>query len=204
AMAVMAAIGPMVPEDVRRRRWFQPLANFGQMVVAAVAAGLFLDWALSNRPINAQTLFVVAIAGAIASLIYTAIQLSMIRVAVKTVYGNRNLLPWSGTHFLFSSQVVMGMVGGLLGAALHVAEKPAVIPLILVVYLIAHLSLSSYSQLREAHQSALRGFVKALAARDLYTRGHTGRVAYFSQLIGEELRFTGTPLERLRWACLIH
>jgi HD-GYP domain-containing protein (c-di-GMP phosphodiesterase class II) len=79
-----------------------------------------------------------------------------------------------------------------------------VIALILVVYLIAHMSLSSYSQLREAHQAALRGFVKALEARDLYTRGHTERVAYFSQLIGEELRFTGTQLERLRWACLIH
>src|SRR5690606_25837762 len=76
--------------------------------------------------------------------------------------------------------------------------------LLLVVYLIAHFSLSSYSQLRQAHQAALRGFVKALEARDLYTRGHTERVAYFSQLIGEELRFTGTQLERLRWACLIH
>src|SRR5690606_982836 len=69
---------------------------------------------------------------------------------------------------------------------------------------VAHLSFSSYADLRQAHQAALRGFVKALEARDLYTRGHTERVAYFSQLIGEELKFTGTQLERLRWACLIH
>ena len=205
AMVVMAAFGPLVPADIRLRRWFQPLANFGQMIVAAAAAGLLLDWILSSINLERPAaLAIVALAGAGASLVYTAIQLSMIRVAVKSVYGSRNLLPWSGTHFLFSSQVVMGMVGGLLGAALHVVQKSAVVALILVVYLIAHLSLSSYSQLREAHQAALRGFVKALEARDLYTRGHTERVAYFSQLIGEELRYTGTQLERLRWACLIH
>src|SRR5690606_20357038 len=108
------------------------------------------------------------------------INLMMVRGAVKTVYGPRNLLPWSGIHLLFSSQVVMGLLGGLLGAALVIVERDAVVVLILVVYLIAHLSLSSYSQLREAHQAALRGFVKALEARDLYTRGHTERVAYCS------------------------
>jgi HD-GYP domain-containing protein (c-di-GMP phosphodiesterase class II) len=79
-----------------------------------------------------------------------------------------------------------------------------VTPLILIVYLIGHMSLASFSQLREAHEATLRGFIKALEAKDLYTRGHTERVAYFAQLIGEELHFSGTQLERLRWAALIH
>lgn len=205
AIAAMSALGPLVPEDIRERRWFQPLANFGQMVVAAGAAGLVLDWLLSGiEAFRPYALLKVAAAGALASLVYTIIQVAMIRTAVRSVYGTRNLLPWSGTSFLFSSQVVMGMVGGLLGAALFIVQRNAVVVLILVVYLIGHLSLSSYSQLREAHQSALRGFVKVLEARDMYTRGHTERVAYFSQLIGEELRFTGTQLERIRWASLIH
>jgi HD-GYP domain-containing protein (c-di-GMP phosphodiesterase class II) len=58
--------------------------------------------------------------------------------------------------------------------------------------------------LREAQDSTLRGFVKALEAKDLYTRGHTERVAYFSEMIGTEMGFNGTRLERLRWAALIH
>jgi HD-GYP domain-containing protein (c-di-GMP phosphodiesterase class II) len=58
--------------------------------------------------------------------------------------------------------------------------------------------------LREAHEATLRGFVKALEAKDIFTRGHTERVAYFAQLTGQELSFTGTQLERLRWAALIH
>lgn len=205
AMALMAALGPFVPDDLRQRRWFQPAANLGQLTVSAAFAGLVLDLSLSGVSLSEPFVLVrVALAGAAASLVYTAVNLIMVRMAVRAVYGARNLLPWSGLHVLFSSQVVIGLLGGLLGAALQIVNLDAVVALILIVYLIAHLSLSSYSQLREAHQSALRGFVKALEARDLYTRGHTERVAYFSQLIGEELRFTGTQLEKLRWASLIH
>lgn len=205
AMAAMAALGPLLPDGILKRRWFQPTANFGQMVVSATVAGLLLDWWLEDLTIpDPFALAQVAIAGAAASVVYTGMNVIFVRYAVRYVYGERTLLPWSGLHVLLPSQVVMGLLGGLLGAAFHMVGGPAVMVLILIVYMFAHLSFFSYSQLREAHQAALRGFVKALEARDLYTRGHTERVAYFAQLIGEELRFTGTQLERLRWACLIH
>lgn len=205
AMAAMAALGPLLPDGILKRRWFQPIANFGQMVVSATVAGLLLDWWLENLTIpDPFALAQVAIAGAAASVVYTGMNVIFVRYAVRYVYGERTLLPWSGLHVLLPSQVVMGLLGGLLGAAFYLVGGPAVMVLILVVYMFAHLSFFSYSQLRGAHQAALRGFVKALEARDLYTRGHTERVAYFAQLIAEELRFTGTQLERLRWACLIH
>lgn len=204
-MTTMAAIGAVLPSDVRARRWFQPLANFGQLVAAAFAAGLILDLMLADLSrVRGQNLLVIAVAGSVASLAYTVIQLTATRFAVHTVYGVGNLVPWSGTHQVLGSQVLMGSVGGLLGAGVVIANRSAVMPLILVVYVIAYSSVASYSRLRQAHESALKGFVKALEARDLYTRGHTERVAYFARLIGQQLRFTGTQLERLRWAALIH
>jgi HD-GYP domain-containing protein (c-di-GMP phosphodiesterase class II) len=66
------------------------------------------------------------------------------------------------------------------------------------------MSLYAFAQLRESHLSAIRGFVKTLEAKDMYTRGHTERVADFAQMIGEELSFTGTQLETIKWAALIH
>lgn len=205
SVAFMAALGPLVTTDIKERRWFQPIANFGQLVVSATVAGLILDWSLSGvNSVSPTVLLRVSVAGMVASVAYTTVNVPMVRLAVRYVYGSRMLLPWSGLHVLLPSQILMGILGGLLGAAFYIVRLPAVIVLIFIVYLIAHLSFSSYSQLREAHQTALRGFVKALEARDLYTRGHTERVAYFAQLIGKELRFTGTQLERLRWACLIH
>ncbi|MCI0679268.1 MAG: HD domain-containing protein, partial [Actinobacteria bacterium] len=102
-------------------------------------------------------------------------------------------------------QVTMGLVGGLIGAAYLIAgEPPAVLVLMVGVYGIGHMSLYAFAQLRQSHLSAIRGFVKTLEAKDMYTRGHTERVAEFAQMIGEELRFTGTQMETIKWAALIH
>lgn len=99
----------------------------------------------------------------------------------------------------------MGLLGGLIGAAYLIAGKPpAVLVLMIAVYGIGHMSLYAFAQLRESHLSAIRGFVKTLEAKDMYTRGHTERVAFFSQMIGDELGFTGTQQETIKWAALIH
>jgi HD-GYP domain-containing protein (c-di-GMP phosphodiesterase class II) len=203
-LAAMAALGPFLPADLRERRWFQPMANMGQMTISAGAAGLVLDVMLADVGFATRAdLARIVVAGVVASLAYTLINWQMVRMAVRLVYRTRDVVPWSRMNAVLSSLLTMGIVGGLLGATMVLVD-PAVTPLILVVYLIGHLSLSSHAQLREAHEATLRGFVKALEAKDLYTRGHTERVAYFAQLIGAELSFSGTQLERLRWAALIH
>jgi hypothetical protein len=206
-MALMAVAGPFVPRDFRERRVFQPVANFGQMVLSATAAGLALDVLLAGTSEftirRTGNLFLVAVAGATAALVYTVVNLVLVRIAVRTVYGSRNLQPWSGMATILISQLAMGLLGGLLGGVL-LATGSGAVPLILFVYVTGHLVTMSYARLREAHESTLRGFVKSLEARDLYTRGHTERVAEFCRLIGEELGFTGTQLERMRWAALIH
>ncbi|HJQ94386.1 MAG TPA: HD-GYP domain-containing protein [Acidimicrobiia bacterium] len=203
-MATIAALGPLVPQDLRDRRWFQPLANFGQLTVAAAISGLVLDQMLREVGFASRSdLPAIVLAGTIASLVYTLINWQLVAVAVRVVYRSRDVLPWSQVPVLMASLLVMGVIGGLLGATMVFAQA-AVTPLILIVYLIGHMSLASFSQLREAHEATLRGFVKALEAKDLYTRGHTERVAYFAQLIGRRLHFSGTQLERLRWAALIH
>ncbi len=205
AMALMVAIGPAVPADFKERRWFQPMANFGQMVMSAAAAGFLLDVNLGHlQSVGTTDLLRVAVASSLAALAYATVQNLLVRKAVKTVYGNDNLQPWSQMPVLFTGQVVMGLLGGLIGAAFLIADRPAVLVLIVGVYGIGHMSLYAFSQLRESHLSAIRGFVKTLEAKDMYTRGHTERVAFFTQMIGEQLGFTGTQLETVKWAALIH
>jgi putative nucleotidyltransferase with HDIG domain len=105
---------------------------------------------------------------------------------------------------LFGGQVAMGLVGGLIGAAFLIANNYAITVFIVGVYAIGHMSLYAFAQLRESHIGSIRGFVKTLEAKDMYTRGHTERVAFFAQMIGEEMGFNGTQLETLRWSALIH
>jgi putative nucleotidyltransferase with HDIG domain len=98
----------------------------------------------------------------------------------------------------------MGLLGGLIGGAFLIADRQAILVLIVGVYAIGHLSLYAFSQLRISHLSAIKGFVKTLEAKDMYTRGHTERVAYFAEMIGEEYGFNGTQIEVIKWAALIH
>ena len=205
-MALMAGVGAFVPADFKERRWFQPMANFGQMVISGAVAGLLLDANLGAiQVIDRSILLRVVVASSLAALAYSTVNNLLVRKAVKTVYGDDNLQPWSQMHVLFTSQVTMGLLGGLIGAAYLIAgQPPAVLILMVGVYAIGHMSLYAFGQLRESHISAIRGFVKTLEAKDMYTRGHTERVADFAQMIGEELSFTGTQLETVKWAALIH
>jgi HD-GYP domain-containing protein (c-di-GMP phosphodiesterase class II) len=123
---------------------------------------------------------------------------------VQVVYPYDRLQPWSHLGTLFGGQFTMGLIGGLFGGAYLIANRPAILVLIVGVYGIGHMSLYAFSQLRISHLSAIKGFVKTLEAKDMYTRGHTERVAHFAEMIGEEYGFNGTQIEEIKWAALIH
>jgi HD-GYP domain-containing protein (c-di-GMP phosphodiesterase class II) len=204
-MALMGALALFTPADFKEKRWFQPMANFGQIVTAAALSGLILDVML--RDLGSPTtgnLPTILLASALAALCYATVQNAMVRLAVKSVFGSENLEPWSQIPVLYVSEVAMGLLGGLIGAAYLIAARNVILIFIVGVYAIGHMSLYAFSQLRKSHIGSIRGFVKTLEAKDMYTRGHTERVAVFAQMIGEELGFTGTQLETVRWSALIH
>jgi hypothetical protein len=202
-VALMAALGPLTPLDVAERRWFQPVVNFGQLVLTAAVSMSLLEVFLPAGPVEPGHLFVIAVGSGLAAVVHGVLNLTLVQFIVRFAYARRQIRPWSRMGTITVPYLGMGFLGGLLGAAYHLVG-PVTLPLIFVVFYVGHMTFASYAQLREAQESTLRGFVKALEAKDLYTRGHTERVAYFAQLIGEELGFSGTRLERLRWAALIH
>ena len=208
-VATMAALGALTPTDVKQRRWFQPAVNFGQMVIyATVSIGLLTVLLPDYEPLDSGSLepaelVQLALAAGIAALAYGLINYTLVALIVRQAYGRRDVRPWSNLVQILVPLLGMGFLGGLLGAA-YVMVGPETLPLIFIVFFVGYLTFESYAQLREAQESTLRGFIKALEAKDLYTRGHTERVAYFTELIGQEMGFTGTQLEKLRWSALIH
>jgi HD-GYP domain-containing protein (c-di-GMP phosphodiesterase class II) len=205
AMTLMAGLGAFVPDDFKERRWFQPMANFGQQAISGAVAGLILDLSLGGlgEP-DSSDLLLIALASAAAALAFTVVNNLLVRRAVQTVYPYDRLQPWSHLGTLFTGQFAMGLLGGLIGGAYLIADRPAILVLIIGVYGIGHMSLYAFSQLRISHLSAIKGFVKTLEAKDMYTRGHTERVAYFAEMIGKEYGFNGTQIEEIMWAALIH
>jgi putative nucleotidyltransferase with HDIG domain len=205
ALALMAGLGATVPDDFKERRWFQPMANFGQQALSGAVAGLILDLTLGGMGTpTSSDLFLIALASAAGALGFTLVNNFLVRRAVQTVYPYDRLQPWSHLGTLFAGQFMMGLLGGLIGGAYVIADRDALLVLIVGVYAIGHMSLYAFSQLRVSHISAIKGFVKTLEAKDMYTRGHTERVAYFAEMICEEYGFNGTQIEQVKWAALIH
>lgn len=207
-VAALAAVAPLKAYDFKTRRVFVPLLNNGQMITAAtVSASVlvqFLPASVQSPETwrDSRTLAAIALGSALASLFHHAINLGLVNFAVRQLYQRRDVKPWSRMGEIVPSSIAMGFVGGLLGATYHV--QPLALPLVFGLFGVGYFAFASHGELREAQESTLRGFIKALEAKDLYTRGHTERVAYFAQLIGEELNYRGNRLERLRWAALIH
>ncbi len=197
----LAAIALFTPEDLRERRWFQPSVNFGQMVITVAAASGVVSVVLSRT--TSGSLVWIAVASGVGAIIYGVVQFQLVSFIVRRVYGQREMNPWSHIGSILVPYTGMGFLGGLLGAT-YLLIGSASIPLIGIVFFTGYMAFESYAKLREAQLSTLAGFIKALEAKDLYTRGHTERVAYFSNMIGQAMGFNGTQLEKLRWAALIH
>lgn len=206
--AAMAALAVATADDIRERRWFQPVANFGQLVASAAAATTVLSLFLSiGVPSGTSALdaglWRIAVGSALATIVYGTVNYRMVLFAVSRVYGRFEVRPWSHIGAILLPMVGMGFLGGMLGAT-YLIIGTAALPLIAVVFFAGYLAFESYARLREAQESTIRGFIKALEAKDLYTRGHTERVARFAEMIGKQMGYDGTQLERVRWAALIH
>jgi putative nucleotidyltransferase with HDIG domain len=57
---------------------------------------------------------------------------------------------------------------------------------------------------RELFIGSIRMLAAAIDEKDPYTRGHSGRVAKYSMLIGQELNLSSEELDKLRIAALLH
>lgn len=203
-MALMAGLWPFVPADLQQRRVFFPVVNFSQVVVSAAAAGLILDILAPARANTPESLIGAAAAAVAAAVTYSIVNALQLQFVLRVALKNSQIAPWTDMGRLVMTHAVLGAIGGMLGATLVAMETIVLLPVFFVIYLIGQLAFQSYADLRQAHESTVRGFIKTLEAKDMFVHGHTARVATFAGMIGEELGYTPIQLERLRWSALLH
>lgn len=201
AMALVAAGGAVGPVDIRERRVFFPAVNLGQLIVSAVAGGVTLHW-LFDAMAESGGLSAVAVAAGLAGVVQATVNFAQVSIIRRLVIGTGEQRPWSGMNQVLAAYALLSAVGGLFGAT-YTLVGSEVTPFIVIMVLMAHFAATSYAAEREARESTMRGFIKALEARDLYAKGHTERVAHFATLIAEELGLRAARIERLRWAALL-
>ncbi len=207
-LVVMAWLGFLQSRDFDRLRIFEPLANLGIGTVNAAATALILASLLPGDISNAPMWRVVG-AGGIAAGTADFISVVLTRTTIRQVFGSKLAGPWSNLGQIVLSFIGLGAMGGLLGfayvkyAAQH-GTYNAMLVLIIAMLLMSRLFFASLAKLRIAREGMLATLVKTLEAKDLYTRGHTERVAQFAVQLAQELRLSGDMQERIRHSALIH
>ena len=94
---------------------------------------------------------------------------------------------------------------GLLTAVLWSGSYDALAAIVLLgPVIVTRWATVQYEEQRTAHDAIIRTLVQAVEIKDLYTRGHSERVARISEMIAAELRLSGDRVEVLRYAATLH
>jgi len=208
AVAIMVALSPLQPADFRERRWFQPIVNFGLLTISMALGTLILTPFLppAGEPGNIGLIMAGSV---LAASVGGFLNVALIRYTIEHVFDIRQVKAWSNLVQILAGYIGLGLMGGFLGVAYvrYSAGRSSLnlmLVILVITFLLSHRVFASLSAAREAHESTLAGFVKALEAKDLYTRGHTERVAEFASMLARELGLGGDAQERVRYAALIH
>ena len=115
---------------------------------------------------------------------------------------------WQGTM----SRSVSGYVGyGLFGLLLAVlwdkdgaGVGPAAAVLVLLPLFVARWAYEQYAEQQRAYDRTVRTLIAAVETKDLYTRGHSERVAAASVLIARDIGMREDRVASLRYAGMLH
>ncbi len=61
-----------------------------------------------------------------------------------------------------------------------------------------------YNELQRSFNETIQALVKALEAKDVYTRGHSERVTQFARYLAEDLGLSDSEIEKITQAALLH
>jgi len=202
--AGLVALASLVPTLVVRRRsgWDKLLFNSGQMVMTAMLPGVLYIY-LGGVPLLAE-LRQVPTALLMAGIAGTVVNLGLGALGVSFLYGERLSVIWkSAIGWMAPSQVVLGFVGLAIAEVVGAVGEPG-FALFVLPLLVARQTYQQSIKLREAYADTISSLVAALEAKDVYTKGHSVRVAEYTVMIAKAMEFNDERLRRIEQAALLH
>jgi putative nucleotidyltransferase with HDIG domain len=203
-VAIVAALGglPVFAVRASNRPLLRTSFNTSQYVLAAAAAGIVYEtpvrvWDLAFP--GEWTLALVLLAAAVYSIVNHALVAAVVSISSSESF--LGAFRSVGTSVFLQVQYV-GIA--VLAAVLLLRASPWALLLMAVPTLIARYGLLAFQRLDESYDRLVRSFVKAIEIKDLYTRGHSERVAELSVLVAEELGVPYDERRLTRYAALLH
>lgn len=195
--AMVGFCGGLFVDSLRDRKFDVVVFNTAQVLLSTAGA------AAAFVAVSAATGDQLFIAAPVAACIYTILNVGFVLPWVALRYDESPAAVWADMKPAVPNSLAFGLLGVVVGELYH-ALGPLAVPLVLVPAIVARSTFSSYLELKAAHESAVRVFVRAIEAKDHYTAGHSERVAKYARYIGDELGFRPGRMEHLHYAALMH
>lgn len=186
------------------RRVLRATFNASQKAVAALAAGVVFE-ALSNRADGLEGIVNVRSLGAllVAVLVNEAVGHLLVSGIVSLDSGEELssvLRDWLLPTLLLVPYSALAVLAAVL--VLDVGTQALF--LMIIPALVARTGLLAFQRVDEAYERLVRSFAKTIEAKDEYTKGHSERVSYLSDLVAGDLRVGYEERRLVRYAAMLH
>jgi len=204
----MACSIPVMMYRRERTPFSAMVFNAAQHFVSAVLAGLVISSVLGagSSALGSPSTVLLTVLEAIAFvLVMHAVNLALVSVYLKyregisLVDAVRRIDPLAD----IPGNVLLALVGVVL-ASLIAAGSWVGAMLVLLPILAVRRVFRVYSELAAAYSDTIGALMGALEEKDLYTRGHSDRVASYCRLIGTEMKLASRDMALLERAALLH
>ena len=197
---IVGAVAGLEISQIRTRawhrvRWNVAIGAFGALA-GAIGYGLVPEGLTSQWPLGILAALPMMLCYMAANVLLIALA-SQLSGGISVGQLIRQLAPSA------VESVPFAIVGYCVGR-LYLDLGWSVMLLVIVPILIAREMFASYMKVKEAHDETVKMLIRALEAKDSYTAGHVERVATYAQYMGEQMAFSATRMERLRFAALMH
>lgn len=140
----------------------------------------------------------------IASVTYLLVNASFLTCGISIIHDLNFKATWqSNIKWALPSFVALAPLGYLLAYVYESMSIPGALLLLIPLFL-ARFSFNQYIQTKKAHLSVVQALAAALEAKDPYTRGHSDRVAEYSEAICRRLGMSEEFIEELVQAARMH
>lgn len=207
AAALTAALTVTAPLLVTREKIRPSVAafNLGNAILTTTVPSMIyvgLGGPLLAKGVSVAPAAVMPLA--LAATTGTFVNFGLGGLALSVLHGQSMRALWRDTFsWMLPSQVVLGFVGLAIAAVLG-AMHWAGFTLFVLPLLVARQTYQQSVNLREAYADTIKSLVGALEAKDMYTKGHSVRVAEYTVMIAQAMGYAEDHVRRIEQAALLH
>jgi len=201
---IAAAFGFLTFRDARKVALARHVFNSAELSLATTVAALTFSAFVSEpfRSASDTPRVLAPILGA--SLVQFLVSAGLVALVVTFARGGRFTDVWRAQFvYLLRGYIAFAILGVIL-AALYVEMGYGSVVFLLVPLLVARTAFQSAVEMETAYEATVRSLIKAIEAKDPYTRGHAERVARLSEMTARAYGLSAETCRVIRYIALMH